>query len=164
MKNFARSACTRRRSLKASKKFMSKAKKNAAEKSWRVPSDLSEVQKASARVISFFKPLGLSDAYRFDIRLCLEEALINAMKYGNGLKREVPVELKAGFNDKKIWLELEDRGKGFDVRKVGDCTRGENLLKGGGRGIYLIHQLMDEVRYNARGNSIWMTKSIQGPM
>jgi len=143
---------------------MLKTKSGATRKIWKVPSELSEVQKTSTRGISFFKPLGLSDAYRFDIRLCLEEALINAMKYGNGLKRAVPVEVEAGFDDRKIWLRLEDRGKGFDVAKVNDCTRGENLLKGGGRGIYLIHQLMDEVRYNARGNSITMSKSIQGPL
>lgn len=139
-------------------------KKNEAVKKWQVPSELSQVPKASAEVLSFFKPLGLSEAYRFDIRLCLEEALINAMKYGNGLKREVPVGLEAGFDEKKIWLRVKDRGKGFDTRKVGDCTRGENLLKGGGRGVYLIHQLMDEVRYSARGNSLLMIKSIQGPM
>ena len=143
---------------------MLKVKKNEAVKKWQVPSELSQVPKASARTLSFFKPLGLSEAYRFDIRLCLEEALINAMKYGNGLKREIPVGLEAGFDEKKIWLRVEDRGKGFDARKVGDCTHGENLLKGGGRGIYLIHQLMDEVKYSGRGNSLLMTKSIQGPM
>ena len=76
----------------------------------------------------------------------------------------LPVDLEAGFNEKKIWLRLEDRGKGFDAAKVGDCTRGENLLRNGGRGIYLIHQLMDEVKYNAKGNTLLMVKSIQGPM
>ena len=149
--------------MKQLKKSMPKKKKNEAVKNWQVPSDLSEVQKISTQVITFFKPLGLSDAYRFDIRLCLEEALINAMKYGNGLKREIPVHLQAGFDEKKVWLRLEDHGKGFDVSKISDCTHGENLLKGGGRGIYLIHELMDEVKFNARGNVILMIKSTQGP-
>ncbi len=114
--------------------------------------------------MSFFKPLGLSDAYRFDIRLCLEEALINAMKYGNCLKKEIPVSLEAGFNEKKIWLNLEDRGKGFKAANLSDCTHQDNLFKGGGRGIYLIYQLMDSVQFNAKGNSIRMEKSIQGPL
>ena len=143
---------------------MLKAKRKETVKNWQVPSDLSEVQKASAKVLSFFKPLGLSDACRFDVRLCLEEALINAMKYGNGLKREVPVDLEAGFDEKKIWLRLEDHGKGFDVSRVSDCTRAEGLLKGSGRGVYLIHKMMDEVKYNSKGNSILMVKSIQGPL
>ena len=133
-------------------------------KKFQVISDLAQVQSASGQVLSFLSPLSLSEAVQFDIRLCLEEALINSIKYGNGLKREVPVDLEAGFNEKKIWLRLEDRGKGFDAAKVSDCTRGENLLRGGGRGIYLIHQLMDEVKYNAKGNTLLMVKSIQGPM
>ncbi len=143
---------------------MLKAKKNQAVKNWQVPSELAQVKRVSTKAISFFKPLGLSEAYQFDIRLCLEEALINAMKYGNQLKKEVPVDVQAGFNEKKLWLRIEDRGKGFDLSTIGDCTEGKNLLKGGGRGVYLIHQLMDEVKFNARGNCILMVKSIQGPM
>ena len=142
---------------------MPKAKKREAVKNWRVPSDLSQVRKTSAKALVFFKPLGLSEAVRFDVRLCLEEALINAMKHGNGLKRSVPVSVQAGYDEKKIWLRLEDRGRGFDAGRIHDCTRGENILKCGGRGIYLIHELMDEVRYSARGNAILMVKSIQGP-
>ena len=143
---------------------MLKQKRKEAVKNWQVPSDLSEVQKTSVRVLSFFKPLGLSEGCQFDIRLCFEEALINAMKYGNVLKRSIPVDVQAAYNEKKVWLRIEDRGKGFDVGKVNDCTHDQNLLKGGGRGVYLIHQLMDEVKYSASGNCILMVKSIQGPL
>ena len=132
-------------------------------RAWRLPSDLSHVRKASEEVLRFFKPLGLNEGVRFDVRLCFEEALINAMKHGNGLKTNVSVLLETGYDDKKLWIKLEDQGRGFDVRGLNDCTKGEGLLKGGGRGIYLVHQLMDEVKYNARGNSILMVKSIQGP-
>ncbi len=142
---------------------MLKMKKREAVKKWRVPSDLAAVRKASAQALAFFKPLGLSDAYRFDIRLCFEEALINSMKHGNGLKKSVPVDIEAGYDDKKIWLRFEDHGNGFNVSSIKDCTQDDGLLKGGGRGVYLVHQLMDEVKYNAKGNVITMVKSIQGP-
>lgn len=135
--------------------------RNEAEKSWLVPSDLSEVQKASAKALDFLQPLHLTDAYLFDIRLCLEEAMINAMKYGNALHRDTPVSMGIGYNDKKVWIRIEDRGPGFDVAKIGNCTEGDNLLKHGGRGVYLIHQLMDEVKYNAKGNSLLMIKMIR---
>ena len=143
---------------------MPKKKKREVVKKWQTPSDLSRVRKASARVLAFFKPLGLSQACRFDVRLCFEEALINAIKYGNRFKRAVTVGIETGYDEKKIWMRLQDRGKGFDVSRVSDCTHGKNLLKGGGRGIYLIHQLMDKVKYNAKGNAILMVKSIQGPL
>ncbi len=142
---------------------MLKAKKREAVKKWRVPSDLSVLRKASAQALTFFKPLGLSDAYQFDIRLCFEEALINSMKHGNGFKKNLPVDIEAGYDDRKIWMRFEDQGKGFNVSGIKDCTQGEGLLRGGGRGVYLVHQLMDEVKYNAKGNVITMVKSIQGP-
>ena len=132
-------------------------------KAWRLLSDLSNVRRASEEMLRFFKPLGLNEGIRFDVRLCFEEALINAMKHGNGLKKHLPVDLEAGFDDKKLWLRIEDSGPGFDVGRVNDCTKGEGLLKGGGRGTHLVHQLMDQVRYNAKGNAILMVKSIQGP-
>lgn len=128
-------------------------------KKWQVPSDLSEVQTTSAKVLSFFEPLKLSEAYQFDVRLCLEEALINAMKYGNKLDPRVMVELEAGFDEKRLWIQIEDRGAGFDVKKLGDCTQGDNILKNGGRGVHLIHKLMDQVEYNATGNQIRMVKN-----
>lgn len=153
--------------LKARKKEAARSSRGrtspAKVKTWRLPSDLSHVRKASEDVLRFFKPLGLSEGTLFDVRLCFEEALINAMKHGNGLKKGVPVDLEAGYDDRRLWLKLEDRGSGFDVKRVADCTSGDGLLKGGGRGTYLVHQLMDEVKYNAKGNVIFMVKSIQGP-
>ena len=130
-------------------------------KNWLVPSDLSEIQKISAKVLAFLKPLSLSEAYQFDVRLCLEEALINAMKYGNQLRRSVPVSLRVGYDSSRVWIRVEDQGDGFDVKELGDCTRGDSLTKHSGRGVHLIHQLMDEVQYNDKGNEILMVKLIQ---
>ena len=136
-------------------------KKNAAKKKFQVPSDLNEVQNASARALAALKPLGLSTGEAFDIRLCLEEALINAMKYGNHLKKELPVEVSVEYNDQSLLITVEDRGSGFDPKKLKDCTQGDGLLRNAGRGVYLIHQLMDRVQYNDKGNRLSMTKLLR---
>ena len=109
----------------------------------------------------FLKPLLIGEAVEFDIRLCLEEALINAMKYGNGLKKELPVELDVEGGPDEVRITIKDQGPGFDVSKVENCTEEKNLYRNSGRGVYLIHQLMDEVRYNDKGNSLLMVKKIQ---
>jgi serine/threonine-protein kinase RsbW len=140
---------------------MEKSQEKKERKEFRVPSDLSEVQRASERVLEFLKPLALSEAYQFDIRLCLEEALINAMKYGNGLKRELDVRLDVEYDAGAVRLSVEDQGSGFDVSAIKDCTDKENLLRNRGRGVYLIHKLMDEVRYNTQGNRVQMVKFLQ---
>ena len=134
---------------------------SVTKKEFQVPSDLSEVQKASTRALSFFKPLGLTDALLFDIRLCLEEALINAMKYGNNLQYGLPVLVAVEYSGERIQIAVEDQGKGFDPKLLKDCTSRENLLRNRGRGVYLIHQLMDRVHYSSRGNRLVMVKFLK---
>ena len=123
-----------------------------------VPSELSNVPGASAEVLTFLKPAGLSESALFDIRLCLEEALINAIKYGNQLRKDLNARLLVEYNDHEVKVTVEDRGSGFDPKKVANCTEGNNLLRGHGRGVHLIRRLMDKVEYNERGNLIRMTK------
>ena len=112
-------------------------------------------------MLSFLEPLKLEEAIVFDIRLCLEEALINAMKYGNALQKEVPVELDVETTGDEVRITVKDQGPGFDPKKLEDCTDEKNLLLSHGRGVYLIHQLMDEVTYNEKGNSLRMVKSLK---
>ena len=130
-------------------------------KKFQVDSDLAVVQKTSQEVLTFLKPLPLGDAALFDIRLCLEEALINAMKYGNGLQKSLPVELDVEGDSQEVRITIKDQGPGFDVSKVADCTEEKNLYRNSGRGVYLIHQLMDEVKYNEKGNTLMMVKKFQ---
>ena len=135
--------------------------KNLEKKELQVPSDLSEVQKTSSKVLDFLKRLRLGEGCLFDIRLCLEEALINAMKYGNHLQKNLKVHLTLEYSPSEVRIAIEDQGQGFDVKNVKDCTNEANILRGGGRGIYLIHQLMDEVSFNAKGNRLLMVKHLR---
>lgn len=131
-------------------------------KKFQVPSDLAEVRPASEKVLALLKPYSLGEAKLFDIRLCLEEALINAMKYGNRLKADVPVELSVEVDGGEVRIRIDDRGDGFDVKKLPDCTEGDAAMRGHGRGVFLIHQLMDRVQYNDKGNSLLMVKRLTG--
>ncbi len=133
-------------------------KKSGMKKEFQLHSDLSEVQNASAKVLAFLKPLRLGEGVLFDIRLCLEEALINAIKYGNEGRKDLKVRLAVEAEPREVRLSVEDQGRGFDSSKVNDCTRAENLGKAGGRGVFLMHQLMDRVKYNAKGNGVLMVK------
>ena len=136
-------------------------KKSITRKEFQVPSVLSEVQKASGKVLSFLKPLALSEAFLFDIKLCLEEALINAVKYGNKLKDELSVRLEVEYDEAEVRIRVEDQGEGFKPKNLRSCTEDENLLKNNGRGVYLIHQLMDKVVYSPKGNSLLMVKFLK---
>ena len=122
-------------------------------------SDVAKVQNTSRGVLAFLEPLNLTTEVRFDIRLCLEEALINAIKHGgaNLTGAEVDVEATGGA----IRITVDDHGRGFDIKTIEDCTKEKNLFKDSGRGVYLIRRLMDGISYNEKGNKLTMIKLLK---
>ena len=127
-----------------------------------IPSDPKYLKRASSRLLGALKKLKLSKETLFDIRLSLEEAVINAMKYGNGFDKNLRVVISYVFSEGRLEITVRDEGKGFDHRATPDPRSGTNILKHGGRGIFLIKNLMDEVKYNDSGNEIKMIKFISG--
>ena len=96
----------------------------------------------------------------FGIRLALEEAVVNAMKHGNGLDPDKSVQLDCRMSSSRFWIQIEDEGTGFDPQDVPDCTAHENLDKASGRGLLLMKHYMSFVEYNERGNKVVMDKRL----
>ena len=92
----------------------------------------------------------------FNLRVALSEALINAILYGNGEDDRKGVALRVLFGRHAVEMEVTDEGGGFDHRVLPDPTLPANRLRPCGRGVFLIRQLVDEVRFNDTGNSICM--------
>ena len=126
-----------------------------------VASDLKNIRHAVDEIIIMLKGLQVDESDVFDIRLCLEEALINAIKYGNRFDKDLEVLIDFACVNDKINISVEDKGTGFDHNKVPDPTKEENLLMGSGRGVFLIKHLMDEVRFNKKGNRLTMVKHLK---
>ena len=127
----------------------------------RIPSELKNVKEASAQILQSLLPFNLASYDLLDIRLCLEEALINAMKYGNKLNSDLPIEIDYSVDNGILKIIITDRGEGFDYKNLPDPILEENLQELKGRGIYLIRRLMDEVCFNDKGNQITMVKKIK---
>lgn len=128
-----------------------------------VPSSFKEIKEAASAITGLLKNAKADEADIFDIRLSLEEALINAAKYGNKLdeRRNISIDLTIAGN--KVTIAIEDEGEGFDHNSLPDPTKEENLLKPSGRGVFLIKHLMDRVEYNKKGNRITITKYLKKP-
>jgi serine/threonine-protein kinase RsbW len=58
----------------------------------------------------------------------------------------------------QITIVVRDPGQGFEAASVADPLAPENVLKPGGRGIFLINQLMDEVDFRDGGREVEMRK------
>ncbi|MDD5504354.1 MAG: ATP-binding protein [Candidatus Omnitrophica bacterium] len=126
-----------------------------------IESDLRRIKQVVDQVKFMLEQVGAGESDVFDIRLCLEEALINAIKYGNKFDKGKKVQVDFNHKDSKVSLTIEDNGDGFDIASVPDPTLDENILKGSGRGVFLIKYLMDELKFNKRGNRITMVKYLK---
>ena len=86
------------------------------------------------------------------IRLCLEEALVNAIRHGNQCNPARKGVLELHEDDQHCRIKVFDEGTGFDPEKVSlpDC---EQM---GGRGICIIKHYMDEVHYDMQQKCLEM--------
>lgn len=90
--------------------------------------------------------------------IALDEAFVNAVKHGNKFDATKLVRISAEVSSKEARFTVEDEGDGFNVAEIPDPTDPENLFKTSGRGVLIIHNVMDEVKYNERGNRLEMLK------
>lgn len=86
--------------------------------------------------------------------LGLSEAVQNSIVHGNRMDADKNVFIHIDSNDSQINIEVEDEGVGFPVDCINDPTCFENLKKENGRGIFLIRQIADEVKYSDGGKKI----------
>jgi anti-sigma regulatory factor (Ser/Thr protein kinase) len=91
---------------------------------------------------------------RLNFRVSLTEALSNAMLYGNERDPDKRVRVEVIVGEREIKACVTDEGSGFDPGEIPDPTSPDNLEKSGGRGLFLMRELMDEVHYNERGNQV----------
>lgn len=92
----------------------------------------------------------------FDLKLILNELVINGVFHGNECQDTKCVNLSLTIKDGKIIIEVEDEGKGinFDFSNYNPLD-----LKCGGRGLVLVKGLSDELIVNQ--NRIIAIKNLQ---
>lgn len=98
---------------------------------------------------------------RLNFRVGLTEALSNAMLYGNGQDPSKRVRVEVVVGERAITARVTDEGVGFDPARVADPTRPENLECPGGRGLFLMRELLDEVRFNDCGNAVTLVLRLE---
>jgi anti-sigma regulatory factor (Ser/Thr protein kinase) len=82
------------------------------------------------------------------IRLCLEEALVNAVRHGNRDNPSQTVEVRLLESPECCKIQVRDEGKSLSVRR----TTVPSPEQMGGRGLCLIRHYTQKVRYDkARG-------------
>lgn len=120
-----------------------------------LPSDLGVIEAAVDYLTDRLESHAFGGSrLKLNFRVGLSEALANAMLYGNREDPSRTVRVEVVLDTDRVHLQVIDQGTGFDPDAVPDPTHPNNLERPGGRGLFLLRELMDHVEYNARGNAV----------
>lgn len=122
------------------------------------PSAISLMHAILDYLMKRVEKVGVVNAENSNLFIALDEAFVNAVKHGNKFDANKIVRISAEVSTKEARFTIEDEGDGFDVDSIPDPRNPENLFKTSGRGVLIIHNVMDEVTYNERGNRLTMVK------
>lgn len=98
-----------------------------------------------------------------EVLMAVGEVVANACRHGRADVLPGLVEVCCEFHGGLLSISIRDDGPGFDVGSLG--TPGPpDLLSQGGRGFFLMQQLMDKVDVdsNARGTTVTLERQVTG--
>lgn len=127
-----------------------------------IPSVVGLMSPVLSYLTTRVEKLGVIDPNISNLFIALDEALANAIRHGNKLDTTKVVKISADLSHEEASFTVEDEGEGFDISTIPDPREPMNLMKASGRGVFFISNIMDEVRYNERGNRITMVKRAEG--
>ena len=124
-----------------------------------LPGQIAAISSSVDMVMSFVSKFRKVDGSEANIEMALHEALTNAVVHGSHEDPDKRVYVLCRCSvDGEVLLTIRDQGQGFDSSAIPDPTAEENLLSTHGRGIYLMHTLMDEVSFDEGGVVVRMRK------
>ena len=90
---------------------------------------------------------GLDENECFHVAMAAREAAVNAVLHGNEYDPAKLVFASFENTGAALVMTIADQGKGLNPDSVPDPLAPENLLRGSGRGIFLIRSFMDELHF-----------------
>jgi len=111
--------------------------------------DVADVSKLSPFIEELSEELSVSPDIVFNLNLAVEEAVSNVMMYAFDAPGNI-FTLSADYDSASIIFTIQDKGKAFDpteeIAEV-DTTLSVEERPIGGLGMFLIKNIMDEVKY-----------------
>ncbi len=99
-----------------------------------------------------------------ELRLGLQEALVNAAKHGNNLDPGKKVIVRFSLIDNQYWWVISDQGGGFSPTSNDEDDPTEFLPPDeseNGRGMCILHQIFDQVEWNKKGTELRLCKQLE---
>ena len=115
--------------------------------SFTLSSTMESVGEVEAAADKLAGEAGLDEDQRFHVTMAAREAAVNAVLHGNEYDPAKKVTATFENTGTALIITITDQGKGLDPETLPDPLAPENLLRGTGRGIFLIRSFMDEVHF-----------------
>ena len=105
---------------------------------------VGEVEAAAEKLAT---EAGLDEDECFKLTMAVREAAVNAVLHGNDYDPTKKISVSLENTGDSLVISIADQGKGLDPDSLPDPLAPENLMRGTGRGIFLIRSFLDEVHF-----------------
>ena len=124
-----------------------------------IPADPKAIPAITDGVNQILKAKGWAEREIMAVELALQEALANGIRHGCKGDPTRQVQCCVAIDQTgQVTVVVRDPGSGFDTATVPDPLDPENVMKPGGRGVFLINRLMDDVSFTDGGREVQMRK------
>ncbi len=126
---------------------------------------IPEIERVCKSIAEFCRGHSISDKIIFSLHLALDEILTNIISYGYSDKNDHLIDIRYSLQNDYLTLEIEDDSNPYDPANaptpdINACLEDRKI---GGLGIYLIKNMMDEIKYSTKNgkNKLILTKKCQ---
>jgi serine/threonine-protein kinase RsbW len=140
------------------------AAQQASRITYTLESSLDSVNKVEQTAEQMAQKAGFDEDELFKITMAVREAAVNAVLHGNAYDPEKRITALFENTGDSLVIRITDQGKGLDPSTLPDPLAPENLLRGSGRGIFLMRSFMDEVNFKQLhpGTELTLIKHLEG--
>ena len=115
--------------------------------SFTLDSSLESVDKVEQTGEQWAERAGFDEDTTPHIAMAVREAAVNAVLHGNAYDKSKHIVVSFEITPEALAIRVVDEGPGLDPSTLPDPLAPENILRGSGRGIFLIRAFMDEVHF-----------------
>lgn len=116
-----------------------------------IPSLIENIKMIESFIDNAREKFEINDDIYGNIMISVTECISNAIIHGNKNDKNKLVKLELRAEEDILQFVIEDEGSGFELENLPDPTSPENIAKPGGRGIFLIKHLTDDVKFEENG-------------
>jgi len=120
---------------------------NTSRASLTLVSSIESVDVVEKTAEDFAERAGFDEDTVPNIAMAVREAAVNAVLHGNAYDPTKKITASFETNADSFIVRISDQGAGIDPAALPDPLSPENILRGSGRGIFLIRAFMDEVHF-----------------